>query len=106
MLGSAPHGTPRWEYFNASWINNDTIGMKTEQGYAIDTKNLSSEVAAANGGTAIIGGICQATEREDEVRICLLGDIPLISHLFRYKSKLVDKTELLIFLMTTMLDKP
>ncbi len=38
-------------------INKDTIGMKTEQGYAIDTKNLSSEVTVENGGTAIIGGI-------------------------------------------------
>ena len=87
-------------------INKDTIGMKTEQGYAIDTKNLSSEVTVENGGTAIIGGIFQTTEREDEVKIPLLGDIPLIGHLFRHKSKLEDKTELLVFLTPTVLDKP
>jgi len=87
-------------------INKDTIGMKTEQGYAIDTKNLSSEVTVENGGTAIIGGIFQTTEREDEVKVPLLGDIPLIGHLFRHKSKLQDKTELLVFLTPTVLDKP
>jgi type IV pilus assembly protein PilQ len=87
-------------------INKDTIGMKTEQGYAIDTKNLSSEVTVENGGTAIIGGIFQTTEREDEVKVPLLGDIPLIGHLFRHKSKLEDKTELLVFLTPTVLDKP
>jgi len=87
-------------------INKDTIGMKTEQGYAIDTKSLSSEVTVENGGTAIIGGIFQTTEREDEVKIPLLGDIPLIGHLFRHKSKLQDKTELLVFLTPTVLDKP
>ena len=86
-------------------INKDTIGMKTEQGYAIDTKNLSSEVTVENGGTAIIGGIFQTTERDDEVKIPLLGDIPLIGHLFRHKSKLADKTELLVFLTPTVLDK-
>jgi len=87
-------------------INKDTIGMKTEQGYAIDTKSLSSEVTVENGGTAIIGGIFQTTEREDEVKIPLLGDIPVIGHLFRHKSKLRDKTELLVFLTPTVLDKP
>ena len=87
-------------------INKDTIGMKTEQGYAIDTKSLSSEVTVENGGTAIIGGIFQTTEREDEVKVPLLGDIPLIGHLFRHKSKLKDKTELLVFLTPTVLDKP
>ncbi len=87
-------------------INKDTIGMKTEQGYAIDTKSLSSEVTVENGGTVIIGGIFQTTDREDEVKIPLLGDIPLIGHLFRHKSKLKDKTELLVFLTPTILDKP
>ena len=87
-------------------INKDTVGMKTEQGYAIDTKSLSSEVTVENGGTAIIGGIFQTTDRDDEVKIPLLGDIPLIGHLFRHKSKLRDKTELLVFLTPTVLDKP
>jgi type IV pilus assembly protein PilQ len=87
-------------------INKDTIGMKTEQGYAIDTKSLSSEVTVENGGTAIIGGIFQTTEREDEVKVPLLGDIPLIGYLFRHKSRLKDKTELLVFLTPTVLDKP
>ena len=87
-------------------INKDTVGMKTEQGYAIDTKSLSSEVTVENGGTAIIGGIFQTTEREDEVKVPLLGDIPLLGYLFRHKSKLQDKTELLVFLTPTVLDKP
>ena len=87
-------------------INKDTIGMKTEQGYAIDTKSLSSEVTVESGGTVIIGGIFQTTEREDEVKIPLLGDVPLIGHLFRHKSKLQDKTELLVFLTPTVIDKP
>jgi type IV pilus assembly protein PilQ len=87
-------------------INKDSIGMKTEQGYAIDTKNLSSEVSVENGGTVILGGIYQTTERDDLVKIPLLGDMPLIGHLFKHQSKLRDKTELLVFLTPTILDKP
>ncbi len=87
-------------------INKDTVGMKTEQGYAIDTKNLSSEVTVENGGTVIIGGVYQTTEREDVVKVPLLGDIPLIGHFFQHKSTLRDKTELLVFITPTILGKP
>ena len=87
-------------------INKDTVGMKTEQGYAIDTKNLSSEVTVENGGTVIIGGVYQTTEREDIVKVPLLGDIPLIGHFFQHKSTLRDKTELLVFITPTILGKP
>ena len=87
-------------------INKDTVGMKTEQGYAIDTKNLSSEVTVENGGTVILGGVYQTTEREDVVKVPLLGDIPLIGHFFQHKSTLHDKTELLVFITPTVLGKP
>ncbi len=87
-------------------INKDTVGMKTEQGYAIDTKNLSSEVTVENGGTVILGGVYQTTEREDVVKVPLLGDIPLIGHFFQHKSTLRDKTELLVFITPTVLGKP
>ena len=87
-------------------INKDTVGMKTEQGYAIDTKNLSSEVTVENGGTVIIGGIYQTTDREDIAKVPLLGDIPWIGHFFQHKSTLRDKTELLVFITPTVLDKP
>jgi type IV pilus assembly protein PilQ len=87
-------------------ITKDTIGMKTEQGYAIDTKTLSSEVTVENGGTVIIGGIYQTIEREDIVKVPLLGDIPILGHLFRHSAKLLDKKELLVFLTPTVLSKP
>ena len=87
-------------------ITKDTIGMKTEQGYAIDTKTLSSEVTVENGGTVIIGGIYQTTEREDIVKVPLLGDIPILGHLFRHSAKLKDKKELLVFITPTVLTKP
>ena len=80
--------------------------MKTEQGYAIDTKTLSSEVTVENGGTVIIGGIYQTIEREDIVKVPLLGDIPILGHLFRHSAKLLDKKELLVFLTPTVLSKP
>ncbi|WP_197712242.1 hypothetical protein [Polynucleobacter necessarius] len=53
-----------------------------------------------------MGGIFYTTERKDEIKIPLLGDIPLIGHFFRHQSKLQDKTELPVFFTPTVLDKP
>ena len=37
-------------------------------------------------------------EREDIVKVPLLGDLPILGHLFRHSAKLQDKKELLVFL--------
>lgn len=84
-------------------ISKDTIGMKTEQGYAIDTKHLKSQIIVEDGGTAVIGGIFLHTEREDVVKVPFIGDIPLLGLLFQHKAKINDKTELLVFLTPSLL---
>jgi type IV pilus assembly protein PilQ len=79
--------------------------MKTEQGYAIDTKHLRSQIVIEDGGTAVIGGVFMQTEREDIVQVPILGDIPLLGALFRHKAKIKDKTELLVFLTPTLIEQ-
>ena len=86
-------------------ISKDTLGMKTEQGYAIDTKHLRSQIVIEDGGTAVIGGVFMQTEREDIVQVPLLGDIPFLGALFRHKAKIKDKTELLVFLTPTLVEQ-
>jgi type IV pilus assembly protein PilQ len=86
-------------------ISKDTVGMKTEQGYAIDTKHLRSQIVIEDGGTAVIGGVFMQTEREDIVQVPILGDIPLLGALFRHKAKIKDKTELLVFLTPTLIEQ-
>lgn len=85
-------------------ISKDTIGMKTEQGYAIDTKNLKSQISIEDGGTAVIGGIYLHSARNDIVKIPFLGDLPLIGSLFKHQAKLNDKTELLVFITPTLIN--
>lgn len=84
-------------------ISKDTVGMKTEQGYAIDTKHLKSQILVEDGGTVVIGGIYLQTEREDVVKVPLLGDIPFIGNLFKHRATIRDKTELLVFLTPSLI---
>jgi type IV pilus assembly protein PilQ len=46
----------------------------------------------------VIGGIFEQTERSDEAKVPLLGDVPVLGNLFKTKTNSIKKTELLIFL--------
>jgi type IV pilus assembly protein PilQ len=103
-LEVTPKITPHGQVLMQVEISKDTIGMKTEQGYAIDTKNLKSQISLEDGGTAIIGGIYLHTQRNDTVKIPFLGDLPFIGALFKHQAKLNDKTELLVFITPTLIN--
>ena len=83
-------------------INKDSVGLKTDQGFAIDTKHVKTQVVVESGGTVILGGIFQDIERKDKAKTPFLSEIPFLGALFRQESKTMDKTELLIFLTPTL----
>jgi type IV pilus assembly protein PilQ len=79
-------------------INKDSVGQVTSAGFAIDTKHVKTQVLIDNGGTVVIGGIFQQTERSSVSKVPLFGDIPIFGNLFKTTGTTNDKTELLIFL--------
>jgi type IV pilus assembly protein PilQ len=79
-------------------INKDSVGQVTSAGFAIDTKHVKTQVLIDNGGTVVIGGIFQQTERNQVSKVPLFGDIPIFGNLFKTTGVTNDKTELLIFL--------
>jgi type IV pilus assembly protein PilQ len=79
-------------------VNKDSVGQSTTAGFAIDTKHVKTQVLIENGGTVVIGGIFEMLEREDITKVPGLGDLPWIGALFRSKQKIVNKSELLVFL--------
>jgi len=78
-------------------VNKDSRGTDTIAGPAIDTKQISTQVLVENGGTVIIGGIYEQSIRDDVTKVPLLGDIPVLGNLFKSKSNVDEKRELLIF---------
>jgi type IV pilus assembly protein PilQ len=79
-------------------VNKDSVGQQTLQGFAIDTKHVKTQVLIENGGTVVIGGIYIQQDRDTVTKVPLLGDIPVLGHLFKNTARTNDKTELLIFL--------
>ncbi len=79
-------------------VNKDSRGEDTRSGPAIDTKKVKSEVLIENGGTVVIGGIYEENETNSTQQVPLLGDIPVLGHLFKSNSRVSERRELLVFI--------
>ncbi len=62
------------------------------------TRSSETKVAVRNGQTIVIGGLIQDELRDTIRKVPLLGDVPILGHLFKRTEKSKAKTELLIFL--------
>ncbi len=88
-------------------VNQDKIGESISQFLPppINTKQITTKVLVDNGGTVVIGGIFERTENEARNRIPLLGDIPILGHLFRNSVRIDDKRELMVFVTPRILSE-
>jgi general secretion pathway protein D len=69
----------------------------------IDTRSTQTTVVVRSGQTIIIGGLMQDEETITEPKVPVLGSIPLLGNLFKYKSEERQKTNLVIFLKATLI---
>jgi len=97
-LDVTPQITPDGNIILDVEVHNDSLGVETTAGYAINTQHLKTIVMVENGGTVLLGGIYQETVQDGETKIPLLGDIPYLGYLFKSTTKTKNKSELLIFL--------
>ncbi|MBY0455327.1 MAG: type IV pilus secretin PilQ [Burkholderiaceae bacterium] len=97
-LEVTPQITPEGNIILELDINKDSRGETTSQGVAIETKHIKTQVLIENGGTIVIGGIFELDESNQENKIPLLGDVPVIGNLFKNKTKESAKREMLIFI--------
>ena len=102
-LEVTPQITPEGNIILNVDVNKDSVGRATTNGFAIDTKHIQTQVLVENGGTVVIGGIFEQTDREDETKVPLLGDIPVVGNLFKTKTRTANKSELLVFITPRML---
>ncbi len=97
-LEVTPQITPEGAIFLDVKVNKDSRGQDTASGPAIDTKNVQTQVLVENGGTVVLGGIYEQVERSTVTKVPLLGDIPVLGHLFKNRQRVNDRTELMIFI--------
>jgi type II secretory pathway component GspD/PulD (secretin) len=72
----------------------------------IDTRQADTVVITPDGQTVVIGGLMENDKESSETKIPLLGDIPVLGALFRYKANSDDKNELMIFMTPHIVRAP
>ena len=84
-------------------IVQDIIGfIGKDQRPMISTRSTNTTVRVNNGETLLIGGLIFDAADEDNSKVPILGDIPIIKKLFNYSSKNREQRELLIFITPTV----
>ena len=100
-LKVTPHITPDNRIILALTVTQDTRGetvtTPTGPAVAIDTQEIKTQVLVENGETIVLGGIFQQISTDDEAKVPVLGDMPLVGGLFRNTVNIEQKRELLIF---------
>ncbi len=93
-----PQITPEGNVIMDLDVNKDEPGATTTAGVQISTKHVKTSALVENGGTVVIGGIYEETERQDLTRVPFFGELPYIGFFFRNNTRSTRKTELLIFI--------
>lgn len=93
-----PQITPEGNVIMDLDVNKDEPGATTTAGVQISTKHVKTSALVENGGTVVIGGIYEETERQDLTRVPFFGELPYIGFFFRNNQRSTRKTELLIFI--------
>jgi len=85
-------------------VASETVSPE-EQTYDTVTRAVSTLVRVKSGQTVVLGGLLQSSEKENVLRVPLLGQIPVLGWLFTSKTKSKSTTDLVIFLTPTVLSE-
>lgn len=80
------------------------LGAQTDYGYKTTKRQAKTKINAENEQTIVIGGLMKDTVTEGENKIPILGDIPVIGNLFKYKKINKAKVNLLLILTPHVVD--
>jgi general secretion pathway protein D len=87
---------------------NDTLGSNVNISGnlvpIINSQRLTTTVTIPSGATVVLGGLIQDTIHKTDQGIPYVDNIPYLGHLFKFTTRIKDRTELLIFIQPTIVN--
>jgi len=111
QLTVTPQITPDNNIIMDLTVHKDSVGQVISTGGlggtvpSIDTRSVQTQVLVADGQTVVLGGIYEPGRGESVKKVPFLGDIPFAGVLFRSKTRVDNKAELLIFVTPRILEE-
>jgi general secretion pathway protein D len=90
----------------SSAVKGESLLNRSDVGPTTTKRSAKTSVLVKNGDTVVLGGMMQETFTNTVSQVPLLGDIPLLGSLFRFKSVSRKKTNLLIMLTPRIIREP
>ena len=80
-----------------------SVNGRTPIDVTFATRKVKTSVMVKTGDTVVIGGLLDENVQESVSKVPLLGDIPILGHLFRSTSSKKVKKNLMVFLRPTII---
>ncbi len=84
-------------------VDGVAAGSAGQGDVVTNARTVNTSVLVDDGAALVLGGLIEDKVVESEQKVPLLGDIPLLGALFRYKSVKKVKTNLMVFMRPTIL---
>ena len=82
------------------------VAVAGAQDITTNVRSISTTVLVEDGQTLVLGGLIDDSINNTIEKVPLLGDIPLLGNLFRFKTTSKNKQNLMVFLHPTILRTP
>jgi general secretion pathway protein D len=79
-----------------------SIGGATAVDITINKREIKTTVMTDDGATVVLGGLIDEDVQESESKVPILGDIPILGHLFKSTSVTKQKRNLMVFIKATI----
>ncbi|MBN1586001.1 MAG: secretin and TonB N-terminal domain-containing protein [Candidatus Omnitrophica bacterium] len=86
----------------SAFLQFDTIGEVTAPRFS--TRKAVTQVMVRDGETIAIGGLISELTLDVEKKVPILGDLPVVGYLFKKIESGVDRTNLIFFVTTRLMD--
>jgi general secretion pathway protein D len=73
------------------------------EGVVTNKREFETQILLADGQTVVLGGLMRDEVQTGETRVPLLGSLPILGHAFRSQNSRTLKTNLLVFIRTTVI---
>ena len=84
--------------------NVSAIASSDPENPVINTSQIKTSVLVHSGSILVLGGLADHQQKLQRSKVPILGDIPLIGHLFSYTNHDVQKKDLMVFLKPVIID--
>jgi type II secretory pathway component GspD/PulD (secretin) len=69
----------------------------------VGSSTIATKLLLRSGQTAVLGGLVSETQTETEIKLPLLGDIPVIGYLFKNRQTQDVKSNLIVFITPNLI---